>query len=629
MDWVTYALGFLFLLLLMAAIHGWGVLTRNAVGALTRHGPAPTAGIGELMTLGLATMIGVAGVLNLLYLYSPLGRVSLMIPAVMSPPRFVRWLSSHRRAVMTEMNWGALSLAVGGAALVITWILIPPALNGSDDTPGYLVFPHQLLAIGGLLPEPFSERRMFSLGGHFGLQALVLGSLPLQFQCLVEPVLGIVLAHLALLGLCRRLHQPTELALALGLAISALNGLGSRYLANTAPAFLCVPLLMFLFSRTIQPSSDDSGALEAGLVAGALVSLRTTMLPPALVGLGCLLLTPALNRGCITSIRRAGWMLVGAAIVAFPLMLVMHRSSGTLLYPFLGRGYHSTALDLIPTPNAGISLKSFLAALWTTIQADFIAIAAVLISAIEMAHSWKRKSGSLRRVFLGIGVGASYAAIVFGTAGISAARYAFPFVLAFLVVSLAVGQTGRAVVDRWRSIGIFWRGAILAGMILAATAAFLRSRDSFLDWALQKLANRQYWAQPSKTYSDDLRKLQEATPTGSPILAYVERAYLMDQRRNRIFVNDQPGLVGPAPGWRPGMSGVETARYLRGQGVEYIAVMPFESVGDSPVIPSQGSWSTTLMLGRKRFLDALRQPPFIDSVVLCNQAGTLYKVPSE
>jgi hypothetical protein len=69
------------------------------------------------------------------------------------------------------------------------------------------------------------------------------------------------------------------------------------------------------------------------------------------------------------------------------------------------------------------------------------------------------------------------------------------------------------------------------------------------------------------------KRVQESVPAGAAILVMTDHPYLFDWRRNRVFLDDLPGSVGPHGG-PPDFQGPEAlSRYLHGLGIRYVAYM--------------------------------------------------------
>jgi hypothetical protein len=74
-----------------------------------------------------------------------------------------------------------------------------------------------------------------------------------------------------------------------------------------------------------------------------------------------------------------------------------------------------------------------------------------------------------------------------------------------------------------------------------------------------------------ETTPEGERQMQEAVPPGARLMVMIERPYLLNFARNRIWLLDQPGAVSPSPGIPLQAGGEKVADYLVGQGIRYLA----------------------------------------------------------
>jgi hypothetical protein len=78
------------------------------------------------------------------------------------------------------------------------------------------------------------------------------------------------------------------------------------------------------------------------------------------------------------------------------------------------------------------------------------------------------------------------------------------------------------------------------------------------------------------------RAMQDAVPPGRPILVRLDTPFLLDFRRNPIWVMDHPGLCGPPPGAPQPATVSAWTRYLRSAGVAFVAYAYGDQAGESP-----------------------------------------------
>ena len=95
----------------------------------------------------------------------------------------------------------------------------------------------------------------------------------------------------------------------------------------------------------------------------------------------------------------------------------------------------------------------------------------------------------------------------------------------------------------------------------------------------------------------DYRSAQLSIPAGERILAVMDHAYLLDFKRNPIWIADLPGSAGLPPGMPTERGGMELAAYLRSKGVRYV-MYSYERV-----FTEEYSRKTLKRLRRRRWTD--------------------------
>ena len=79
-----------------------------------------------------------------------------------------------------------------------------------------------------------------------------------------------------------------------------------------------------------------------------------------------------------------------------------------------------------------------------------------------------------------------------------------------------------------------------------------------------------------------LQAMQTAVPPGRRLLVRLEDPFLLDFRRNPIWVMDHPGLCGPPPGVPQSATVAAWAPYLRSAGVDFVAYDYANEAGEPP-----------------------------------------------
>jgi len=177
--------------------------------------------------------------------------------------------------------------------------------------------------------------------------------------------------------------------------------------------------------------------------------------------------------------------------------------------------------------------------------------------------------------------------LTLATGGSHTYRYSFPFVMAAAIVlltelvdrSAAPRQTeassrGGATFAAWAAaaflIGFFWDG----------------SRLLYLDYLRNIRLSLKNVPLVSVEEKDNYNKLQQSIPRGEIVLTRLDKAFLLDFRRNTVFVMDQPGESSLPPGM-PLFNGSEAwAGYMMSKSIRYVAY----SYGDEAGFPKSLSY---------------------------------------
>ena len=602
----------LLLVMVLLASAGWGTVTLRVT--LGPHLPPPISRCLALIT-GLAVFSWLLQWLACFQSFTVPAATGLLLLGCLFFCLLPQDWWTLRTMLKTQRVGSAITLAVLLTSVLLVYL--PPALNVNDDTRAYLVFPLKISALGGIGWEPFSERRLFSLGAHYPLQALTLSWVPVRYAGIVEPALGVVL----LILIAAMLSTPSRTLLAAGLLWATVIS-GSKVLANFSPAYLMIPPLLLLLvisraTRVRQVRSSPALAAILGVIASYAVCLRPTAAPFAALMLGWTVVQLAKSKPITHLIAAAA----GTATFALPFSLDLLRSGGTLFYPVLGRGFHISAHSNTASIAALKPLSDHLANLLRIPLTDPLFWLAFTLA----AYTLKTTSGRNRTVTLVAGGAAlfTYGVIIYQTSGTGAARYVAPILLTLaLYLFITAGPLPIVAIRLPRAV---------APLLVAISVLLVyRFTPAILNYAQAKLAVRYRTLYPAATETDGYRALQSAIPPGTTILASLNRNDLLDLRRNRILINDQPGMTSPPPGWPNQPSGKLFAEYLHSQGVQYIAV---STVPNAP-LPNPVNltrplldWEDILIRAYTCFDLALADPVFHEAIVYETPIFRVYRVP--
>lgn len=593
-----YLAAFFWGLTVLVGLAGWG----RSFRLLLLHEASQSWG--HWAPTGIALAVAVGGGLNLLGWISPvvvvvfvlagfiqiLPVISGAVTSIRSRrrPRSVeaeaQWRSRKQEAARFS-KWRIAAAVAIGILLLVRYagiVSVPgeplPGLargfNLHDDFHAYLVFPSKMLQAGDLGPDPFSERRlMSSLGGQSFLHALLLAVLSHGNLYLLDPGLGL-LAVVALTFWSLRMRKAPGWLCALVVAVVVLVPPPSANITS-----LMIPVALFMSLVWTVAAADAKSvpcgrALVVGVLSAAILSLKTSLIPllavVLIVGYGLRILAARVRRATLSEAVIASLV---CALCSIPWMISLYRSSGTLLYPFLGVGYHSTTYGGTHAPFEAPSAWSVLWAAGVFYSSTiFISVVLLAVTCGLFGRNWKDRRRIAGRSLLA-GTAVSGVVMAYALGGGDLRRFLFPCVFAAAVVLLA--ETGLRTIPTIRGRRVLGKaggrqlalGALAAGLLVGG--GWDETRQLFYI----RLQNAGYGLRGGVLATDEerwtYRTLQGAVPEGAAVLARIDRPFLLDFQRNPVFIIDWPGGASPPPGL-PLHEGDRVADFLLAQGIRYV-----------------------------------------------------------
>ena len=542
---VRFGLAIGALLVACATLYGWGMVVR-------RFAQASDGSRAVTMALGLAALLPIGGVLNLVRMATPIALwmtvgIGLVLFIVHVKTLRMRWPKEDFAQVEVILAVGLIALVVGFAVLTQ---LPPSAFNYHDDFHKYLAHPVRMLATGTLFGSPLSAIGSETLGGLAFLHAFPLLVAPIEYINGVDAILGLLL--LMMLGASAGWGRlaPWPGAILAPLLIAFINpqyvNVSSLF---TGAALMAAAVMLVVDEREQFPPSR----VALGLLYGGLVALKPIFILFPLLHLPFATLSIAQN----TKSWRAGivWALqVGVCSAAALLPWLLLHAPHYLL------SMQPQPADAVP-PAAVVDrlhIFSINPLAYGTTHAHYSALLILtLVAAALGIAAWRRPSWR-KQVKTPIGIAAA-ATLILAYAGLLAAgpalagydtslRYSVPFflgivpIVAVLALSIASNvQIGRVLVlvgfvfclaiyapsllDRYRQ-------SVRAGSILAFSAFAMRpdyvasNREALSNAAIERL-----------------RGFQEMIPEGEPLIAWVNTPFRLDFKRNTVLDVEPAGLT--------------------------------------------------------------------------------------
>jgi hypothetical protein len=587
---ISYLISFSWGICLLLSLTGWGKAVNHILF------PNQRVDWGQRAAWGLAFSLIIGGVLNATWTISPttififlgLGLIYCLVDLV-----------NHRQSIATNLSQlfqesRQDKIILAGIALVSFLILIQYAgwvytgrlnfanmvyadgFNTSDDYHAYLVFPHKMLQLGSMGLEPFSERRMTSLGGQSFLHTFIVSVLPDTNLNIIDPSLALIITIGLIIGFLKENQASTRrviftILLVLLIAVPK---------ANTTSMMLPVALFLSLFrtldSKEIDRSSWVSNACIIALISAAICTLKSSLIPASVIVFAVSYLCYFISSNTkLKVVWEFGLATVLVGIFLLPWMISLYQSSGTLLYPLLGKGYHASAYGI--TFKSGATLLGTVKTALGAFRGIYVLILILLgclslsIRPLKFANLPAESSFSNRQAPLSMTVAALAATVVVGvlTENADPFRYSFShlFPAIILLIMLAMTDTGglnKNAIPNFFIVAVFCAGLTISynwNITKDTYSAYVKNikfglTNPSLVSAKQKL---QYAA------------LQQSIPQEETVLTRLDAPFILDFKRNQLFLADWPGGASLPPGM-PAFKGPEAlANYLVSKSIRYIA----------------------------------------------------------
>ena len=282
------------LILFLLAFTGAAALARGTGLAPSRE----THGIGSDAILGAALVVFASGLLMMAGIAT--AWITGAMLAGLALPGAAKLVLTHRNRPPGQRAW-PVGLVLAGAILAAALLVVlalPPSFNAVDDGFAYLALVRDVAVDGVGASQPFSERRLFTYGGHWPMAGIVDQTLGLDGLSLIDPALGLALLGLLIMERVRRGAMPITAGLAVLAVLAAVLTVASP-IKNTIPILLPLAFATLMLLRILEPWKQKAAvggggireAVEMGLLAGAATTFRATSLPFTLMLLGtwCLL----------------------------------------------------------------------------------------------------------------------------------------------------------------------------------------------------------------------------------------------------------------------------------------------------------------------------------------------------
>ncbi len=587
---ISYIISFSWGICLLLSLTGWGKALNQILF------PNQRVDWGQRAAWGLAFSLIIGGVLNATWNISP---TTILIFLGFGLIYCLVDLVNHRQSIATNLSQlfqesRQDKIILSGIALVSFLILIQYAgwvytgrlnfanmvyadgFNTSDDYHAYLVFPHKMLQLGSMGLEPFSERRMTSLGGQSFLHTFMVSVLSDTNLNIIDPSLALIITIGLIIGFLKENQASTRrviftILLVLLIAVPK---------ANTTSMMLPVALFLSLFrtldSKEIDRSSWVSNACIIALISAAICTLKSSLIPASVIVFAvsylCYFIT---SNTKLKVVWEFGLATVLVGIFLLPWMISLYQSSGTLLYPLLGKGYHASAYGI--TFKSGSTLLGTVKTALGAFRGIYVFILILLgclslsIRPLKFASLPAESSFSNRQAPLSMTVAALEATVVVGvlTENADPFRYSFSHLFPAIIILIMLAMTDTGGLNKNGIPNFFIVAVFCAGLTISYNWDITKNTYSaYVKNIKFGLTNPSLVSAKQKL---QYAALQQSIPQGETVLTRLDAPFILDFKRNQLFLADWPGGASLPPGM-PAFKGPEAlANYLVSKSIRYIA----------------------------------------------------------
>jgi hypothetical protein len=475
----------------------------------------------------------------------------------------------------------AVMALCGALAVVYAASICSTRFNDHDDLQAYFVFPAKMIHTGALGSDPFSERRILSLGGMSFLHAIILSVADPKYFRIVDPGASLLLSAALLVGIARVARANGWATLLAILFFLMIPSPAANVTSSLTGLCLFLTLFLTLYRTSFPvPRGERMGFLSAvpvALTASALCSLKTTHLPAAALLIAAVYSIRVCSRHDWRRVVGEATLVAGLTVLFLtPWMVSLYRSNGTPLYPLLGRGFRGSAFGGYWALDVSLTLDSAVAMLRTTLL-DLKAIPLIILGAGALLRS---DIGSRRWVLVGWAVAAAVSLFIMPWAlsgALETYRYSYAFLYAAIFALVMFAFPNRSRHRPWRRV---WPVGVLAvGVLAMAHSPTVGTYSSSLLRAISRgvkdSQNPHFMLRVVRRYA----KMQQAIPEGATVLTRLQYPFLLDFTRNQIFIADYPGGSSPPPGMPFFQGGDRLADYLCRKPIRYVAYSYFLEAG--------------------------------------------------
>ena len=616
---VAYILSFAWGIFFLVSFIGWG----GAINSILF--PKHRVDWAQRATWGIAGSVIFGGLLNVTWTISPptiviyicSGAVYGIIDAWRNKTSLAKDLNQLINNFKQNKFWaiGTVVAFIWAAVQYSGWVFWYD-FNLHDDYHAYFVFPHKMLQIGSLGSDPFSDRRLVSaLGGQSFLHTFILSVLDERSLCLIDPGSALLVMIGLLIGYCQKKNLSKNSTLMIVFGFLSLNLVRVNITGVLIPACLFFSLFKVLEWEGLKATNIPNNAAIVGLLAAAICALKTTWIPACIILFAssyCFYIVgsktkhKAIVEFCLAGILLAAFIL--------PWSISMYQSSGTLLYPILGRGFHGSVYGgAVKLPNSeippDIGRQLRLYAILTIIYIPTVLGIRFWIIGLS-------KKPIVREATLSILIStvAGTAIIGFSTGGSEVYRYGYSLLIVMFAVFILIfveyiEQNNLNLNLKKIALG----SAVFLSLLVAIYSHRYNGFTQYNDYrnSISRGLNNVPLVTPQER--EKYAKMLDSVPERERVLTRLDKPFLLNFKKHTIWIADYPGTASLPPGM-PSFKGEEAlADYLVSQSIKYVAYS-YANEANFPrkylevrLLPKTPFWLRNQALNTFEFQDSLQK----------------------
>jgi hypothetical protein len=272
-------------------------------------------------------------------------------------------------------------------------------------------------------------------------------------------------------------------------------------------------------------------------------------------------------------------------VCLFPWCLSLYLSSGTLLYPIMGVGYHGSRYGNF-NYSVNIFTSDFVRPFIGSVIKSPLYSPILMFSSIALVSIFKSRSKRIPKfniLLVGIVILLNYLAIAIGSANFGTFRYNFPFLLAFTIAILQYIEFSSPL----RLLGIY-------GLSIMFSVLLIQQFGKEVHPIFEKVDPSNAHNRNGFTSQPQISRIQDVIPSGARVLLRTERNFMFDFKRNQFLIADYPGESSPPPGIPLFSNPDELKNYLLKVNIGYI-VFQFKGLFEKEAFsdrlnPSSNPW---------------------------------------